>query len=656
MSATATVTPTAHATDGRLRRFLTMCGLFAMLLAILAVFAPTPAAYASCKPGGIPAVAGGGVAGLFDGPTKDPSGGNNYGEYGWAGLHWYTCDLGLTGDIPATIDTTVGNALMGLAVWEGAAINGMHKWTADPTATLKPVDDKISQLSEVTKSLIFDQWGYPVVVFSAITLVMAAITRKVRQALVTALVAVLAIGFVGLISSYPMQVAQATDGVASKIVSGADQATLKVASVPTKKQPKGQDGDIYAKGSEATGAVLNDAILFPMWRLGETGTMSWSGTTQALFTSSTASYKEVKDKFDAGDKQGDYNDAVNDAKDKHSEQYVYIKGQGGNRTGAGLMALVLMTSVAAIRIPAEGLIFLGLLVFRFIPIVGYIFALMAMTEQTRAGAVAGLKMVAAAVFNVVVFGVIAALETAIVALLFVNSSNIFVNLVVSVIVTYLLLKISKPFKSVTRLATGAAVAESIAGAPEAPGNAVRKGVGFIGSAASSYVGNTLSRNQDERKRKREDEKEQRTIQPETVHPGPDVHEDWKTAPQINPAWAQAPETQRDAAPSFTPENKWTGLDLTSPDWDEPLYSPDSSSMDTSDSFVPDRPNALIEPEWDESGRMTDSIFMAPTEDRSNTTITNEYTAGSELSEQNFFAANQQDSQGNPDQITPERDA
>lgn len=663
-TSTAASSTTTQTSGDRLRRVLTACGLLAMVLAILAVFAPTPAAYASCKPGGIPSAAGSGVAGLFDGPTKDPSGGNNYGKYGWAGLRWYTCDLGFTGDIPATIDTTIGNGLMGLAVWEGAAINGMHKWTADPTATLKPIDDKISQLSEVTKKLIFDQWAYPVIVFAAVTLVMAAITRKVRQALVTALVTLLALGFVALISGYPLQVAQATDGVASSIVSGADAATLKVASVPTKKDGEDKDGDIYANASEATGAVLNDAILAPMWRLGETGTMRWSGTTQALFTASSASYKEVKDTVDAGQKQNHYNDAVNDAKRKHPEQYSSIKGQGGNRTGAGLMALVLMSSVAAIRIPAEGLIFLGLLVFRFIPIVGYIFALMALTEQTRAGAMAGLKMVAAAVFNVVVFGVIAALETAVVALLFVNSNNIFVNLVISVIVTYLLLRIAKPFKSVTRLATGNAVAESIAGAPEAPGGAVKKGIGFLGSTASSFVGNTLSRSHDERKQKREEEKSQRTIQPESVHPGPEVspgtqvHPDWQNAPQINPAWADAPD--RDAPPAFTPENKWTGLNLTSPDWDEPLYTPDTTSgdapfmeasIDVSGPIVPDRPNALIEPEWDESGRMIDTIFMPPMEDRTSTTINNEYTAGTELSAQEFFAANHDSA----DQIIPEGD-
>lgn len=668
MSATATVAP---ATEQPWRRALTLLGLLGMLLALLAVFAPPQAAYAACKPGGVPNAAGASVAGLLDGPTKDPSGGNNYGEYGWAGLKWYTCDLGVTGDIGAEIDTNIGNGLMGLAVWEGAAINGMHKWTADPTATLKPIDDKIVDLSDVTKSIVFDDWAYPVIVIAAAGIMVAAFTRKARAALMTILATFLAIGFMTAIGSYPLDIAKSADGVASSIVSKADEATLKVANVPSKQEGKGKDGDIYANTDEATGAVLNDAILAPMWRLGQTGTTKWYDTTQKMFTTSTLSYKEVHDKVDDDKKKEDYNDAFADAKTKHPEQYTYMKGQGGNRPAAGLFALLLMTSVAAIRIPAEALIFLGLLVFRFIPVIGPLFALFAINEQTRGAAIAGLKTVAAAIYNVIVFGIVAALETAVIAMLFVNSSNLFVNLVVSAITTYLLLKISKPFRSVTRLATGNQVAEELAGAPEGPGNLAKRGLGFIGSTASSYLGNTFSRNHDEKKRKEAAEKG--TISPETEHPGPDVqsektvastqvHPDWQNPPNINAAWSDAPET-REAYPAFTPENKWTGLDLTSPDWDEPLYYPNVGESESlsSDTYGPDRGNALVEPEWDDSGRMVDSIFIAPNDPATNDAATNEAipatvnVSSSTTNNQYNDAAAPSGEFFTADQINPERD-
>lgn len=596
-----------HERAGTLRRFLTFAGVVAMLAAILLVFAPTTAAHAECKPPGVPDYAGSGVNGDIDPKIPDPSGGNKYGQYGWAGLRWNNCDIrdvgALTDDLVAVIDTWAGNAFLGLAVGEGAVMTSMHKWTANPTATLAPIDDKIVQLSTITREVLFDDWAFPVIAFAVLGVAVAALTRSVRTALMTTGAILVALGFVALVGTIPLQIAQSTDGVASGIVSAADQRALEYAGIPSEN---GGDGKIYANTDEATGAILNDAMLQPMWRLGQTGFTKWQKTTDDMFTSSTASWKEVKAGYKPDDKKDAYNKAVDAVKNDPStaNQYQSIKGQSYNRAGAGFMAAFMMTVVAAIRIPAEALMTAGMLVIRFIPLLGPLFALLAIPEQTRGAATAALKIVAASIYNVVVFGVIASVHTAITAILYVNTENLFVSTIISAICTFLLWKMSKPFRSVTKLATGKQVAMELANAPDAPGNAVK---GVVGLATGTVVGSMMSGNGNQ-KQKEENGKKRQVVNPDREHPGPEIHPGWREAPQVNQAWSEAPK--------FTPENKWEGLTHSSEDWDEPVFTPGGEDTKVRQPAAPQSapepavPEVAVLNDWEiEGGQIVTSIFV-----------------------------------------------
>jgi len=597
------------------RRLVTLLGIVGMLVAIMAVFAPAQPAAADCKPQGVPTYAGSGLSGEIDGPVAEPTGGNYYGEYGWSGLRWNTCDIrdtfALADDWNAQIDTWGGNALMGVAVLEASAMTSLHKWTADPTTALKPIDDKVVQLSEVTSTLLFDQWAFPVIVLAAIGILVAGIRRQVRPAIITVGAVAAALGFMSIVASFPLTVAQSTDGVASAVVSAADARALEVAGIPESATGNGDEHEVTASAAEGTGAILNDAMLQPMWRLGQTGSVDWADTTDAMFKASTASFDEVEAGYEPDDKRDEYNEAVDAVKndDATANQYQTVKGQSYNRTGAGFMAAVMMTAVAAIRIPAEALMFLGLLVVRLIPILGPLFALMAIPAVTRGAATAGLKIVAASLYNVVVFGVIAAVHTAFVAILYVGSTNLFFSTVISIIVTFLLWKVSKPFRSVTKLATGQQVAQELADAPSAPAKAGKAAVGLLTGTASSFAGNTFANRGEARKRA--DRKE--IAEPERAHPGPDtrteteatetdtaLHPDWAKAPNVNPAWAEAPV--------FDPEDKFNGLSSRSTDWDEPIYTPPGEANRGSGSPALVADDSLSEPEF-VGGNMVTSIYV-----------------------------------------------
>lgn len=591
------------------RRALTWLASVGMLLAIFAVFVPTSPAFAECKPDGVPAYAGTGISGAIDPQTAKPSGGNYYGEYGWSGLRWNNCDIhkfgDVTDDLVAVIDTWGGNALLGIAAVEGSVMTAMHKWTADPTATLKPIDDKIVQLSTITQTVLFDDWAFPVIIFAAIGILVGALTKQVRTALMTLLCTALALGFVSIVGMFPLAIAQSTDGVASSIVSAADARALEYAGIPTDASGAAKGEHLTtATTEEATGAILNDAMLQPMWRLGQTGSSNWVGSTDAMFKASTASWSEVKDGYKPEDKRDAYNTAVDDVKNdnKTANQYQTIKGQSYNRAGAGFVGALMMTTVGLIRIPAEALMFLGMLVIRFVPLLGPIFALMAIPAVTRGATVGALKIVAASVYNVVVFGVIASIHTAITAILYVNSLNLFVSTLISIIVTFLLLKLSKPFRSVTKLATGAAVSQQLADAPNAPGNAAKALLGMAtGTVIGSFAHSKIAQ------RKNGSKKE--LAQTDKAHSGPDtkpgeapaLHEGWTKAPPLSPKWADAPQ--------FAPENKWAGLDKTRADWDEPIFVPPTDAAAAHDTRqTAAEVNVLTEPEF-HGGNIVTSIFV-----------------------------------------------
>lgn len=529
------------------RRLLSYAIAAALLAAVMFVYlSPATPAFAECRPDGLPDFAGNAVPGQLDPAVESPTGGNYYGQYGWSGLKWYTCDIQDVGafapDMIAILDTWFGNAFMGVAVLLASIMTALHKWMAEPSTAFAAIDEKITQLSDITIELFFDDWAMPAIVFAGVTIVAAAITKNIRSVGLTLLAVVGAVGFVAVVGYAPVQIAQSTDGVASSIVSAADQSALEVAGIP---ESGGTGNDLSASPEEATGAVLNDAILQPFWRLGQTGTTEWLPTTDAMFTTSTVRWDQVADGFDPEAVAEEYDQAVEEVKNDEelSGQYTTIKGQSYNRAGAGFMAMATVAVVAMIRIPAEALIFLGMLVIRFIPILGPIFALLAIIPMTRGAATAALKVVAASIYNVIVFGVIASVHTGITALLYVGATNLFVSLLISTIVTFLLWQLSKPFRSVTKLATGEAVARHLAEAPDAPGKAVK---GVIGMATGTVMG-SLGVNALERRRAKRGESDNRITRPDRAHPGREtetspmlVHPGWREAPPINTAWNAEP--------------------------------------------------------------------------------------------------------------------
>jgi hypothetical protein len=457
------------------------CRLVAAVLLglVLVVGSPVAAGAADCKPHGVPDVAGSGVPGQVDMPLRHPSGDTKYGEYGWAGLKWNTCDLGFGPDAAAdpiaTVDTYIGNKLMGGATVLASLMTQLHAWAADPGTLLSPVDKAVAKVTDVTRRALWNDWAPVFIVVAGALVIMQASRGDARRALRTMAAVVLAAGVVAWIAAGPVQLARTFDGIASQIVGNVDR------SIVTEHRSAMSD-------KEARGATFQDNVLFPLWCRGEVGSSAGAQKyCERLYKAGTVKYATASD-YSAGDRRNQYNSIAQQMKDDDHGYYDTLRGKDDNRTGQGFLAFVMMLIIAIIRIPAEVLMLAGLLVVRLVIMFGPLFALAGILEFSRPLAVAAMKMTLASVVNVAIFGVIAAVHTAVVAGIITSGLGIFSSLFLIAALTFVIWMISKPFRSPTRLATGEAAAESLAGSGDSPSRALSKFAGLVGTGTATFLG------------------------------------------------------------------------------------------------------------------------------------------------------------------------
>lgn len=434
-------------------RLLVLGGL--LLAVVLGPLGSSTAHAADCKPSGVPNAAGSGLPGLIDDPTQNPSGETYYGEYGWAGLKWHTCDLGAgpdaVADPIAVLDTFFGNIGMGAATAESSSMTQLHEWAVDPGDLLEPVDKVVAEVTRILRRALWNEWAPVFIIVAAIVIVWHANTQQVRRSLHTVTAILIACGVVGWIMMGPVKAAQTFDKAVSSVVGGVDESIVNVT------------GKDELSDEEARGATFHDEILYRLWCRGAVANDKIGAEyCPRLYEASAVAYDDLAD-YDSDDYRDDYNDVASDLEDEDDSYYDALKGKQYNRSGQGFVAFVMMTMIALIRIPAEILMVAGLLVMRLAVMLGPVFALAGILEASRSLAVAAFRMVLASVINVAVYGIIAALHTAVVAGIIAADPGMIATLVLVAILTILFWKLSKPFRSPTKLATGSEAGEQMTG-------------------------------------------------------------------------------------------------------------------------------------------------------------------------------------------------
>lgn len=434
-------------------RFLLVAGL--VLTVVLGPLGSPPAQSADCKPSGVPNAAGSGVPGLIDDPVVNPSGETYYGDYGWAGLKWYTCDLGsgpdAVADPIAVLDTFFGNLGMGTATVESSSMTQLHEWALDPGELLEPVDKIVAKVTQILRRALWNEWAPVFVILAAIVIAWHANTQQVRRSLNTVVAILIACGVVGWIMIGPVKAAQTFDDAVSSIVGGVDESIVNVT------------GNADLSDEEARGATFHDEILYRLWCRGALSNEKIGKEyCPELYKAGAVPFTDLDD-YDSDDYRDEYNDVANDLEDEDESYYDALKGKQYNRSGQGFIGFLMMTMIALIRIPAEILMVAGLLVMRLAVMLGPIFALAGILEASRSVAIAAFRMILASVINVAVYGIIAALHTAVIAGVIASDPGMIATLVLVTILTFLFWKLSKPFRSPTKLASGSEAGEQMAG-------------------------------------------------------------------------------------------------------------------------------------------------------------------------------------------------
>lgn len=470
----------------------------AWLARVLAVFALTlggvvggaAVAVADCTPDGVPNYAGSGVPGMIDDPVDKPSGETKYGDYGWAGYKWYTCDLGIGPDVgndPIAVgDTYTGNIGLGTATMLGSAMTQVHDWNADPAKIMAPVDGVVADIADVIRTSTWAEYSPALIILAAVFIIAQAMNGDTRRAVRT-IGAVFAAMFVIAWLFTPragepgsVAAAKTFDGVVSQVVGGVDRSILERTG-----STEGVSDD------EARGASLADKIIYPLWSRGALGSESAMDKFADPLYRSGAVTQSDGEGADAESYRGRYDKVATQIKEENDAWYVTLQGKSYNRAGQGFLATLMMAVIALIRIPAEFLVLVGLLVMRVAVMFAPIFALAGILEATRPYAKAALKMVLASIVNVAIFGIVAAIHTGLVSAIVNNSDNIIKSLFILICLTVLVWMLSKPFRSPTKLATGDDAAAALDGAASAPSSALSRVGGLVGAAAPSMIGSYL---------------------------------------------------------------------------------------------------------------------------------------------------------------------
>ncbi|MBI3686197.1 MAG: hypothetical protein HY241_02450 [Actinobacteria bacterium] len=479
------------AAGGRLR-----LRALALVLAVVAALVVTPAvAYA--LPGDPEAPApekpGDGTLGWLDsqgGPSLD---GSVYGSYGYAGLRWYTYDLGVGGDLRdpwAVVDTGFGNWMFTVAKFMVASANSLHQ--ANRPDSLTGLDPVLTKGTSTVHDALFQPF-LPIALLLLAVLLLWRTHRSDLPASIRAvgwaiLVMTIAIG----LFQYPVRAVNAVDQAESGTIAQIDNGFA---------QSSGLAGNATLAQSE----TLVDTVLYRQWLRGEFGNPD-----------SVVAKKYGRDLLDAQAytrnerllldnrpdsatalallKNGKYVDTAGRVKAEDPTAYEYLSGHGHSRMGAGFVAVAVAAPTAGFRAVADLLVFAARIILRLLVIFFPALAVagILVPGPVRTAFVAG----AAALVNSVVFSLGAGLNALAANILLGPDVRLptWLAVVFLGIISLIMWRAFKPFRHLTVMVNPnhnfAAGALSFGAA----GGMFRR---FASAAAGAYVGTRAARDDDE---------------------------------------------------------------------------------------------------------------------------------------------------------------
>ncbi|MCW2721643.1 hypothetical protein [Pseudonocardia sp.] len=391
-----------------------------------------------CKESPEPDRPGTGLVGSLDPPTYgvgEP--GSVYDEVGYAGMVWYTYDLGCAGTAfnPAsTTDTWLGNQTFNVAKFAVAGVNWAHYLIADGGDLLSPLDTVISEGTKAMYTAVFTTWIGPALLLLAVFLLVLAIRGDLARQTQRAAFAVVALVIGSAAYLAPVNWSKAADPL---LLDGVTQ------------MQDGFLGQVGLGNRDTLPTVLVDQVIYQNWERGEFGAPDVPQAQQFgrdLLRAQTFTKAEVAEGKDtpalAEQKKADFAAIAG----KLGDRYPYFQGKSGSRIGAGVLALIEAMCIALFQLLSKVLVLVAMLILRLLVMTAPAAAVVAVLKPEILPAL--LRVAGSAIVNTLVVGALAGLHALLVVSLFRPDSGIdlWLALLVTGVVTVVLWAVARPFR------------------------------------------------------------------------------------------------------------------------------------------------------------------------------------------------------------------
>jgi hypothetical protein len=405
-----------------------------------------------CKQAPNPERPGSGLVGAID-PTLVQAGTPNsvYAEVGYAGLVWHTYDLGCgpsgLRNPNAVIDTWTGNLLFDVGKVIVGATNGLHYALAEG-GLLTPLNDLIVSGTVALYGSVYAPWFGLVAVLLAIVLFRSIWRGDLATVSKRAAWALAGIWLAAATYLTPLLYTQVLDGV---LVQGSNQVRT------------GFLHDVGIEQRDALPTLLHDQIIYRNWLRGEFGSPDGPQATQLgrdLLRAQAYTKQEIA---------GGADDPKSGVADRKKQEYKAIaertgsaygnfQGVDGNRIGVGFLAALQAVMFGLFQLLAQAALLLAQVLLRVVILLGPVIGLIAILHHDLLRGVG--RAVGAALFNIAVLSVLAALHTLVMVWVFDPSRNLSVlaQMLLGGMITLVLLLIARPIRrmwQMTELAVGA---------------------------------------------------------------------------------------------------------------------------------------------------------------------------------------------------------
>ncbi|MFC9431488.1 hypothetical protein [Streptomyces sp. NPDC056987] len=444
-------------------------------------------------------------------------------QYGYAGLHWNTYDLGCGGslrDPAAATGNTVSNWIF---TWSKAwtALTVVLRQEAMGAGFLDSLDPVVENATRAVRDAVYSPWIGTSLLILGIVVIFQAKRRNVSDIMQQAVWALIVMTLATGVASYPVEASKFADETMNSVVSTVDQAFAGVDLGTTASQsaysggtaratpaydPDDPKGPVSPPGkteperpdaSTAHGNMLVHSVLYEHWLRGALGSSTSDVArkygfqlfdAQALTWSENALSSSDRAKVIKAKKER-FKELAETISKEDPTAYQHLTGKADGRISSAFTSNFASFASNMFSLASDLVIIGGRIVIRFVAILFPALAVIGLHRRFQGVVKTGLNAVAAACINVPLFATAGAIDVLCVREILAADNGMaeWLKIVLMLIISLVLWKIAKPYTRMSGMVSPTRNWMQDGGAPMGAPAKVAK------TAAKAYVGHSAMR-------------------------------------------------------------------------------------------------------------------------------------------------------------------